>query len=61
MKISLSWNNANPPSDISAINVYRSTSPMDPGALPAALANLSNTARNYDDTTVAEDTISRGS
>ena len=57
MKISLSWNNANPPSDISAINVYRSTSPMDPGALPAALANLSNTARNYDDTTVAEDTV----
>lgn len=52
MKVTLRWDNANPPSELTDINVYRSTSPMDPQALPAALATLVSTARSYDDSTV---------
>lgn len=54
MKVKLQWNNPN--IRVTEVRVYRSTSTMNPLSLPAALATLSASALEYEDTTVAADT-----
>lgn len=55
MKINLNWNDKN--YGESSINVYRSTSTIDPANLPAPLATLSPGTTTYSDTTATTGTI----
>lgn len=54
MTVRLTWvdNNA----DETGHQIYRSTSPMDPAALPAPIATLAADVTTYDDTTAPADT-----
>lgn len=54
MSVKLSWRQINAPD---SITIYRATSPIDAGALPAPLVTLSGAAVEYEDTTAVRGTL----